>query len=646
VCLHPASTADPEAVRHALAEALDGQPITLEDGPLPARLWRRRRGAAAPLLRRHVARVAVADVDLIQPPAALLDAGERAGSEDGEGGDQGEEGRKSGSAAAAGAAASAPPASSCAASAAAAALLAAAAARSLSLGGGPRSSNNNNQQQQRGNATITPTQPTPLLLLAPGLTRDHFRQGARLQPWQYRPRIAVFTQSDEPPCEDDDDDGGAGNDVPSYRELALPSAHTQGLWESLHFGDGGALKRRLLRYASSALMFGEAGVDGTLVSWNRVVLLHGPPGTGKTTLCKALAHKLSARFAATGRYPRGGALVEVCAHSLFSKWFSESGKLVSRLFGKITELVEEGDALVFVLVDEVESLAAARRSAAAAGGGGAEPSDAVRAVNALLTQLDALRRHPNVLVLTTSNLTEAVDVAFVDRADIKAYVGPPGLPARYSILRSAVAELGRAGIVDVGGGVAGGWEGEGEEDLDGEDDEGGTTGGEEEEEQEEEGVGGDGGGRARRAASAAAARSAALLTFEQLERAARPAGGLNALAAAALGALSAAGGGGPMDGVEAPEIPCPPGQPAPPPRPQAPPPPPDLARVAASAALALAAEAAEGLSGRALRKLPFLAHAGSARELPSPCDVVVFCDALRRAAVKEQRERRQLTTQG
>ena len=35
------------------------------------------------------------------------------------------------------------------------------------------------------------------------------------------------------------------------------------------------------------------------------------------------------------RYSQGGALIEVNAHSLFSKWFSESGKLVSRLFTKI-----------------------------------------------------------------------------------------------------------------------------------------------------------------------------------------------------------------------------------------------------------------------------------------------------------------------
>ena len=43
------------------------------------------------------------------------------------------------------------------------------------------------------------------------------------------------------------------------------------------------------------------------------------------------------------------------AHSLFSKWFSESGKMVQGMFARITELLEDGDALVCVLIDEVES---------------------------------------------------------------------------------------------------------------------------------------------------------------------------------------------------------------------------------------------------------------------------------------------------
>ena len=34
-------------------------------------------------------------------------------------------------------------------------------------------------------------------------------------------------------------------------------------------------------------------------------------------------------------------------------------------------------------------------------------------------QIDNLRERDNVLILTTSNVSEAIDLAFVDRADIK-----------------------------------------------------------------------------------------------------------------------------------------------------------------------------------------------------------------------------------
>jgi SpoVK/Ycf46/Vps4 family AAA+-type ATPase len=91
----------------------------------------------------------------------------------------------------------------------------------------------------------------------------------------------------------------------------------------------------------------------------------------------------------------------------------------------------------------VESLTAARKAAVS----GSEPSDAVRVVNAVLTAIDSFRTRKNVLLLTTSNVSEAIDVAFVDRADIKALVGPPGTLARYDILASCLRELARVGLV-------------------------------------------------------------------------------------------------------------------------------------------------------------------------------------------------------
>lgn len=138
---------------------------------------------------------------------------------------------------------------------------------------------------------------------------------------------------------------------------------------------------------------------------------------------------------------RMAVLLEINSHSLFSKFFSESGKLVQKMFSKIRDYVDDKSVFACIIIDEVESLTAARSKSTA------EPSDAIRVVNAVLTQLDQLKAYPNVLVLTTSNVTGRIDVAFVDRADMKVFIGPPGPRAIYSILHSAAMEMQQKGII-------------------------------------------------------------------------------------------------------------------------------------------------------------------------------------------------------
>ncbi|ETO33856.1 hypothetical protein RFI_03242 [Reticulomyxa filosa] len=121
-----------------------------------------------------------------------------------------------------------------------------------------------------------------------------------------------------------------------------------GILNSLVFDDETEdIKDRLLSYMWTTLLFSDKHVNSSLICFNRVVLLHGPPGTGKTSLCKALAQKIAIRLSHRFQH---ATLIEINAHSLFSKWFSESGKLVLKLFAHIQEKLEDKNTLVCCLI--------------------------------------------------------------------------------------------------------------------------------------------------------------------------------------------------------------------------------------------------------------------------------------------------------
>ncbi|KAG5475098.1 hypothetical protein CUR178_04548 [Leishmania enriettii] len=233
--------------------------------------------------------------------------------------------------------------------------------------------------------------------------------------------------------------GDEGDHASAFTLTPLPHISLEGQWESLYYGESEAasiaFKRDIVSYVDTAMRFARAGVSANFVTWNRLILFHGPPGTGKTSLCRALAQKLSIRLTSS-LYARA-CLLEINAHSLFSRWFSESGKRVLQLFEEVHRIADDRDCLVCCVMDEVESLAAARTSALK----GNEPSDSIRVVNALLTQMDRLQECENIIVLATTNLTAAIDAALLDRADKRVFVGPPGVQARFLMLQASVQEL-------------------------------------------------------------------------------------------------------------------------------------------------------------------------------------------------------------
>jgi SpoVK/Ycf46/Vps4 family AAA+-type ATPase len=136
-------------------------------------------------------------------------------------------------------------------------------------------------------------------------------------------------------------------------------------------------------------------------------------GTGKTTICKALAQQCQIRH--NSEY-KNGVLLEINSHTLFSKVNNDpSSRLMHSnkilVFDHIEHIAQQDSTFVYILIDEVESIAAARKVSHQNN----EPGDAMRAVNAVLTSLDSLKRHSNVLVFCTSNMLEAIDPVSISK---------------------------------------------------------------------------------------------------------------------------------------------------------------------------------------------------------------------------------------
>ena len=181
-------------------------------------------------------------------------------------------------------------------------------------------------------------------------------------------------------------------------------------WNDLILPDEAMRKLQFVeRFIENPQLVRELGVDPPTG-----LLLHGPPGTGKTTIARVLASQTDASFFA------------VNAADVFSKWFGQSEQRVREIFEQARDNVP---AIIFI--DEIDSILASR---AEGGSGGTRAANAV--VNTFLAEMDGIAATRRIFVVGATNRPELVDDAALrpGRLSEAIEVGLPDVDGRLELL--------------------------------------------------------------------------------------------------------------------------------------------------------------------------------------------------------------------
>ena len=146
------------------------------------------------------------------------------------------------------------------------------------------------------------------------------------------------------------------------------------------------------------------------------ILLHGPSGTGKTLLAKAVATESETNF------------ISVKGPELISKWVGESERGIREIFRRARQA-----APCIIFFDEIDSIAPTRggMEGGASGFSGTQPI-----LSQLLTEMDGVQQMQGVMVIAATNRVDIIDTALLrpGRFDKIVYVPNPDKNTRFRIL--------------------------------------------------------------------------------------------------------------------------------------------------------------------------------------------------------------------